>query len=39
VAQNVHSYVHMRASSELGGSALLQCSHVGRSSSTVFPYR
>jgi hypothetical protein len=34
VAQNVHSYEQMRASSEAGGSALLQCSQVGRSSST-----
>lgn len=33
VAQNVHSYVQMRASSEFGGSALLQFSHVGLSSS------
>jgi len=31
--QNVHSYEHIRASSESGGSGLLQCSHVGRSSS------
>jgi hypothetical protein len=37
VAQNVHSYVQMRASSETGGNALLQCSHVGLSSSMVFP--
>jgi hypothetical protein len=36
-AQNVHSYEQMRASSELGGSGLLQCSHVGRSSSIVSP--
>src|SRR5262252_9474540 len=32
-AQKVHSYVQMRASTVLGGSALLQCSQVGRSSS------
>jgi len=32
-AQNVHSYVQMRASSELGGRVLLQCSQVGLSSS------
>lgn len=35
VSQNVHSKVQIRASSELGGRALLQCSQVGRSSSTV----
>jgi hypothetical protein len=34
-AQNVHSYVQMRASSESAGRALLHCSHVGRSSSIV----
>jgi hypothetical protein len=33
----VHSYVQMRASSESGGRRLLQCSHVGRSSSIVVP--
>jgi hypothetical protein len=33
-AQNVHSYVQMRASSELGGNGLLQFSQVGLSSST-----
>ena len=38
-AQNVHSYVQMRASSESGGRALLHCSHVGRSSSIVCPRR
>src|SRR3989344_5009494 len=37
VAQNVHSYVQMRASSESGGKGLLQCSQVGLSSSTIFP--
>jgi hypothetical protein len=31
-AQNVHSYVQIRASSESGGSALLQFSQVGLSS-------
>ena len=31
--QKVHSYEQIRASSELGSSALLQCSQVGRSSS------
>jgi hypothetical protein len=36
-AQNVHSYAQMRASSELGGRALLQCSQVGLSSSMEFP--
>ena len=35
-AQNVHSYVQMRASSESGGKGVLQCSQVGRSSSIVF---
>jgi len=35
VAQNVHSYEQMRASSESGGSGLLQCSQVGLSSSIV----
>jgi hypothetical protein len=35
-AQNVHSYEHMRASSESAGNGLLQCSHVGRSSSIGF---
>jgi hypothetical protein len=35
VAQNVHSYVQMRASSESGGNALLQFSQVGLSSSMV----
>jgi hypothetical protein len=34
-AQNVHSYVQMRASSESGGSGLLQCSQVGLSSSMM----
>jgi hypothetical protein len=34
VAQKVHSKLQMYASSESGGSASLQCSHVGRSSST-----
>src|SRR5262245_1637664 len=46
VAQNVHSKLQMRASSELGGSVLLQCSQVGRKasawrtskSSSVMPY-
>lgn len=37
-AQNVHSYEQMRASSEFGGRALLQCSQVGRSSSIVSPH-
>jgi hypothetical protein len=32
-AQNVHSYVQIRASVEAGGSALLQFSQVGLSSS------
>jgi len=32
-AQNVHSYEQMRASSDTAGSALLQCSQVGRNSS------
>src|SRR4051812_42830638 len=36
-AQNVHSYEQMRASTELGGSAALQCSQVGRSSSIDTP--
>ena len=36
-AQNVHSYVHIRASSEAGGRDLLQFSHVGRSSSIGQP--
>ena len=36
VAQNVHSYVQMRASGEAGGNALLQCSQVGLSSSMVY---
>ena len=36
-AQNVHSYVQMRASTASGGSALLQCSQVGRSSSIALP--
>jgi hypothetical protein len=31
--QNVHSYEQIRASSESGGSGLLQFSQVGRSSS------
>jgi hypothetical protein len=35
-AQNVHSYVQMRASTASGGSGVLQCSHVGLSSSIVF---
>jgi hypothetical protein len=35
VAQNVHSYVQIRASSESGGNALLQFSQVGLSSSMV----
>ncbi len=34
VAQNVHSYEQIRASVESGGNGLLQCSQVGRSSST-----
>ena len=38
VAQNVHSYEQMRASMESGGNGLLQCSHVGLSSSTVLSY-
>ena len=33
LTQNVHSYEQIRASSESGGSFLLQCSQVGRSSS------
>jgi hypothetical protein len=33
VAQNVHSYEQIRASSESGGNAALQFSQVGRSSS------
>jgi hypothetical protein len=33
-AQNVHSYVQMRASGESGGNGLLQCSQLGLSSST-----
>lgn len=36
--QNVHSYQQIRASIESGGSALLQCSHVGLSSSMVPSY-
>jgi hypothetical protein len=32
-AQIVHSYEQIRASSDSGGRALLQCSQVGRSSS------
>lgn len=36
-AQNVHSYAQMRASSESGGRALLQCSQVGLISSMEFP--
>ena len=32
-AQNVHSNEQMRASSEVGGRAVLQCSQDGRSSS------
>jgi hypothetical protein len=35
VAQNVRSSVQVRASSELGGSGLLQFSHVGLSSSMI----
>jgi hypothetical protein len=36
--QKVHSYEQMRAPSDSGGSALLQCSQVGLSSSMVpFP--
>jgi hypothetical protein len=38
VAQKVHSYVQMRASVEAGGKALLQCSHVGLSSSMASPF-
>jgi hypothetical protein len=34
-AQNVHSYVQMRASTVFGASAVLQCSQVGLSSSIV----
>jgi len=34
-AQNVHSNEQMRASRESGGSATLQCSQVGLSSSIV----
>ena len=34
-AQNVHSYVQIRASNEFGGRGRLQCSQVGRSSSIV----
>jgi hypothetical protein len=37
VAQKVHSYEQMRASSESGGNALLQCSQVGLSSSIPIP--
>jgi hypothetical protein len=33
LAQNVHSYEQMRASSDSGGNGVLQCSQVGRSSS------
>ena len=33
VAQKVHSYVQMRASFELGGKGVLQCSQDGLSSS------
>lgn len=35
VAQNVHSKLQMRASSDAGGRGLLQCSQEGRSSSTA----
>lgn len=35
VEQNVHSKLQMRASGDAGGSGLLQCSQVGRSSSTM----
>jgi hypothetical protein len=35
-AQNVHSNVQIMASVELGGSALLQCSQTGLSSSIRF---
>jgi hypothetical protein len=35
MSQNVHSYVQMRAKSELGGNDLLQCSQVGLSSSMI----
>jgi hypothetical protein len=35
VAQNVHSNEQMRACVASGGSAVLQCSQVGRSSSIV----
>ncbi len=34
-AQNVHSNEQMRASVEAGGKVLLQCSQLGRSSSTI----
>jgi hypothetical protein len=37
-AQNVHSYEQIRASSESGGNALLQCSQVGLSSSMAIPF-
>jgi hypothetical protein len=36
-AQNVHSNVQILACVESGGNALLQCSQVGRSSSTIDP--
>jgi hypothetical protein len=36
VAQNVRSNEQMRASSEWGGNALLQCSQFGLSSSMAF---
>jgi hypothetical protein len=37
-AQNVHSYVQIRASSESGGSDLLQFSQVGLSSNITIPF-
>ena len=39
VAQNVHSKLQMRASSDSGGNGLLQCSQVGLSSSMMTPSR
>jgi hypothetical protein len=38
-AQNVHSQLQIRASVEFGSNILLQCSHVGLSSSMMFLYR
>jgi hypothetical protein len=39
LAQNVHSNEQMRASGDAGGRARLQCSQLGRSSSTTPPFR